>query len=876
MATIVAQELKKWKEFFSEKELDEYDITIANIILENYEELIESGGTAVGKRIKKMAELVLKRSLACDAELKEVLVNSSQQTNSIKRIKSLEVESFRGFATSRKFVLGKQYVLLYGPNGSGKTSFSEALECALLGSIEEADADHIKLATYIKNTSTKKGIIPVVRCQFEDGSENAAEENYDKYRFAFVEKNRITDFSHISGLNAKSQSERMAALFGLTEFTNFVKGFPKLFDEKYLSTSSQTEQAFMTQLAVKKSKQTELEISEKELNVLKDAAKILVDSLSKENKEITTLQQALNYYDNAETGILTLKIQNKDKLTSKGIDSGKFCDIKRCCKDAKQRLEDIASKRGELANKALEVNYKQLFESISKIEETEVCPACGTPIIQAKHNPFLYAKEKLAEFKEIDKIKKEIRDKAIECKNSIDELDALLNENKELTRLLEIGTPNLQKMATSDIEKCEETVKEWQELIRKILIQSENEVNEKIDSYNNEVSKKNATYLKEIEDLREKEKKLVALSTKLSEKEKVVNESKAFIDNFDKNSEATLLIIKKEKEQASYNAKMIESYKKVVADLYEYADKLPELIAQDLEEKIVDYYNTINQGDAEFEMLSNISLPYGESSQLMITFKDGSTTDALQVLSEGHIKILGLSILLAKAIKDHLNFIIFDDIVNAIDDEHRNGVANLLIKHNDFKDIQIILSTHGDQFIMKLKDRLGPSRCGKDSLIYKFLPADSLQERGVLVEYSDAKTPMEAAKKKYDSNELKDAASKCRQAMECVSYNLWGKITKTSKGELSVALRSPKAQPDLRSIVDALKEKCNKIPGMESITEKLGKITEQDNWRVLNKGTHFEDEQPEFDREDVKSVIDILTELDDEVRRLSIQESVVV
>ena len=104
-----------------------------------------------------------------------------------------------------------------------------------------------------------------------------------------------------------------------------------------------------------------------------------------------------------------------------------------------------------------------------------------------------------------------------------------------------------------------------------------------------------------------------------------------------------------------------------------------------MESKIVDYYNVINKGDADFEMLSSLNLPFGDSNKLTITFMDGSTSDALQVLSEGHIKILGLSILLAKAVKDNLNFIIFDDIVNAIDDEHRNGVANLIMVHEDFK-----------------------------------------------------------------------------------------------------------------------------------------------------------------------------------------------
>lgn len=62
---------------------------------------------------------------------------------------------------------------------------------------------------------------------------------------------------------------------------------------------------------------------------------------------------------------------------------------------------------------------------------------------------------------------------------------------------------------------------------------------------------------------------------------------------------------------------------------------------------------------------------------------------------------------------------------------------------------------------------------------------------------------------------------------------------------------------------------------MELITQKLEEIKQQDNWRVLNKGTHFEDEQPEFARDDVKTVIDILTELDTQVRDLKIQSTAV-
>lgn len=875
LANIIGQELKKWADALNIDELDKYDITVTNVILENYEQLQESGGTAAGRRLLKFAALINEKNGTCDNNLLEVSVGNTLQGNKIKRIKSLEVDSFRGFAMSRLFELNKQYVLLYGPNGSGKTSFSEALEYGLLGSIEEAEADNIKIATYIKNTSTKKGIAPVINCLYEDGSEGIASENYEAYRFAFVEKNRITSFSHISSFNSRTQSERMAALFGLSEFSDFVQGFSKSCDEKYLPITSSTEQSFKEQQAVRNAKSNELKNLQESLKQLQQSGQEIIVTLSKGKSDIKTLQQAIDYYDDIKTGVLTIKLQNIDKQTIKIVEAETYKEVKKLCNEVSKQISSINTERSKLADKALEVNYKNLYEAISTLVETDECPACGTSITKTVRNPYSYAKKKLHEYEEIDRIKQKIHNDASECKASIDELKLIFDDNEALVHLIFDRIPTLENVSINDIEKMEKAIKLWSDFAQNIIKLSDEDVLAKIDDYNDSTRKKNEAYSKEIEDLKEKEKALVLLSTQISEKQKAIGDSTSFIEEFDKNSADTLQKIKNEKERAEYNGKIIGAYQRVIDNLYSYAEKLPELIAQDLEDKIVDYYNVINCGDADFEMLSKISLPKGDSNKIVLSFRDGSSSDALQVLSEGHIKILGLSILLAKAQKDNLSFIIFDDIVNAIDDEHRNGVADLLMKHDDFKDVQIILSTHGDQFIMKLKDRLGSSKSSKDAVIYKFLPADSLSERGVIVEYSDARTPIEAARKKYDDNELKDAASKCRQAMESVSYNLWGKISSTSDGQISVAMRSPKSQPDLASIRDALIKKSKHIPGMESITQKLEEITQQDNWRVLNKGTHFEDEQPEFDRMDVKNVLDILTELDNQVRDLKIQDNAV-
>ena len=58
MTTIIGQELKKWRDSLKTDELDQYDITVVNIILNSYDELQEAGGTAGGKRVTKFADLV--------------------------------------------------------------------------------------------------------------------------------------------------------------------------------------------------------------------------------------------------------------------------------------------------------------------------------------------------------------------------------------------------------------------------------------------------------------------------------------------------------------------------------------------------------------------------------------------------------------------------------------------------------------------------------------------------------------------------------------------------------------------------------------------------------------------------------------------------
>lgn len=866
MSEIVGREVKRWSETLTE--LNEYDITLVNILLKHCEDLIEAGGTAGGKRANKIAEYIGEKQGVCDKTIETLSFGSEMNTKKIKKLNGLEVDSFRGFSVSRTFNLDKQYVFLYGPNGSGKSSFSEALEYSLLGVIEEADANKIKLSTYIKNTATKKGKKPTITCTYEDGSEDEAIIDYDAYRFAFVEKNRIADFSHISVLNSKNQSERIAALFGLSAFNEFVQGFTTNFDEKYLTTSSVTEKLFEEKKLSRDSKEKQLQESKDELNRIRD---LLVEEIAKlKKREITEVDSALDYLENPTTGILTVKIAERDKHYVTPIPVEHIESFINYILKLQKNLKIVNENRNKLSDMALQVNYKNLYEIISELEETTNCPACGTNLANAERNPYEYAKEQLKTFTEIELIQKKINDAAQNARENIREILDFISGNQEFFKLLQIKTDNMVSVELEDIRMYVDTVSKWFEFCEELKGFDKIVARNKIEEYNKAANKSNSEYDQQVAKLSAVRNALVTLKTQMNEKEQIIKRCQKEIKEFDEQSEDTIKKIHEEKRICEFNVKIIEAYNKIIGSLVNYNNELPRQIAQDLEQKIVDYYNTINHDDADFEKIEELILPDATSDKMYITFADGSTSEALQVLSEGHIKILGLSILLAKAVHDNLNFIIFDDIVNAIDDDHRNGVADLLMNHADFANTQIILSTHGDQFIFKLQDKLGQKRVKENAIVYKFIPADSLEERGVIVEYSDSKTPLMAAEDKYNKNETKDAASKCRQAMECISYNLWNLIAKSSDATISVGMRSPKSLPDLSSIVDGLIKKTGKIRGMEDINAELKSLKEPGNWRVLNKGTHYEDEQREFERADVKCVYDHLVKLDDMIRNVKI------
>lgn len=291
----------------------------------------------------------------------------------------------------------------------------------------------------------------------------------------------------------------------------------------------------------------------------------------------------------------------------------------------------------------------------------------------------------------------------------------------------------------------------------------------------------------------------------------------------------------------------------------------------DLGEIVVTLYNAFNRYDAQYEKLSAVRLPLSQNQRLEISFQNQPETfyDALHVLSEGHIRCIGLSILAAKNIKENCPLLIFDDPVNAIDDDHREAIRRTLFEDTLFDSKQIILACHGEEFFKDIQNLLPAERI-RQSKTLSFLPR--LDEQHIRVDFNCApRNYIIAAKMHFQKSEIRDALGKSRQALETLTKGkIWRYVNKYGDGNLSIKLRSSTAPIELRNLTEQLKSKIskadfgdpNKNAVLTPIDTLLGIKGGSREWRYLNKGTHEEADRAEFDRHTVNEIVDAVGQID--------------
>lgn len=871
--------IREFKKFLKEYqgEFSIYEKKLVKIILDNFKD-IEKKSNSYGIRAKYISKLINEFADSTNTEIILSEENKIERKNQIKSLSKLTVKNFRGFSNEQVFEFKTPYTFVYGPNGTGKTSFCEALEYTLLGTIYEAEAKRINPENYIKNAYTKKSEAPKLKAINYEDVEIDLEPKAQVSEFCFIERNRIDGFSRISANTPQAQQQRLATLLGLEDFNAFVINFNESLDN-YLDCEGENKKKLEKEEGkVKLYKENLKSIPEKRKNLQKENEELLsyypnVEFIEDLKKKImgTEEQEGLLKTNNKEINVLdNLKEENNPNIEM----------LLETIEILKNLINNRDKAENDLNSFKNEISLKDLYNAILKNEDNfdNVCPACESSLIVENKltvpvNPYTNANFKIKEFEtaiklenQIIEMDKSILEKVKLVKMKISETSGIsISINFKESKLIEELNIELHKLKTNAeiiefIKKLQYNVKVFYRFEEYLITNNINVTHAK----------------KNIEILHNKNKeihlhldKISTINTKKETIDKDEMNANKVIGEFNEQNKELIKRVKKEEEIVERNLQYSDAYKTFRRKIIEYNKKLPSVLSSNLNSKTLEFYNSINRFDHPNDLLEDIILPSNSSENIMLDFTNANNLNALHVLSEGHIRCLGLAILLAKNVEDDLPIIIFDDVVNAIDDEHRRGVIETILENKNIKNKQLIITTHGEEFIKQLEQNVSQKEHKEKVTRIDFLKKEDSQN--IVVKLGSSKNYLVIAKDRLEDGHYRESLASARRALENMSTKLWKKLGENYKVKLSISMSSPGSPPDARNVTEQLRKyiKKNNLSETEyykgvfdALSDLLG--TEENSslkWTYLNKGTHEED-RGEFDRTIIKEILDSLEDID--------------
>ncbi len=846
---------------------------IANLVLEHLDDLLPLTNQQ-GQRVKKMVALAQANWQTKNATIQPLNLNTIKTPAYVSQLKSMSVGPFRGFARQEIFDLSRRLVLIYGPNGTGKSSFCEALEYGLLGNVSDADSKRFRDQTeYLKNAHVNRFAAPIITFENEQGDESRLEANETAYRFCFVEKNRIDSFSRIAAQTPAKQTELISTLFGMESFVEFVRNFTPEMDAKYLDLSGVKSALLNLKRQGLSGAHQQIITNNLELPIIAREEQDLANqyregvTFSEMVCELNGDEQSPGLVQNLEDE-LQRPIATKSKLTS--------IALKNLMGSINSNITELTINRQKLTDESHLVSFKQLYDAVSKLQLSSTdnkCPACLTPLTQVVVDPYSYANNELQKLEYLAKLEKVVHELEQNIKQSIFDVSQVLNicleyspENNPLSNYQVINNTQATEAWWNTLFKLlEDGITPWQHLELQVnqLEAADNKL--VIDG---QVRAEKQAQLKRLQDF---SRQVTVLKTRRQTTEKAIADNQKLIYEFDIENALLIANVELEKIDVQNNKSIAESYKSFVSKLNTYSNSLPGRLVADLGVIVVNLYNSFNRNDLPSELLAFIKLPLLQNQKLEIAFQDQPEQffDALHVLSEGHIRCIGLAMLLAKNLKENCPLLIFDDPVNAIDDDHRESIRRTLFEDNYFSDKQILLTCHGEEFFKDIHNLLS-AEDAKQSQSFTFLPR--LDESHIRVDFNCApRNYIVAAREHINRSEIREALAKSRQALESLTKGkLWNYVSKYGDGNLSLKLRSSTSPIELHNLTEQLKSKIGKGDFSDQgknqvynpLETLLGLNGNSREWRYLNKGTHEEQDRAEFDRQTVQTIIDALEKID--------------
>ncbi|BBO19056.1 conserved hypothetical protein [Candidatus Brocadia pituitae] len=673
------------------------------------------------------------------------------------KLKSLEINGFRGIRKDICIDLDlSKSILIYGDNGSGKSSIADAFEWFYYDKIEHLSSEEIGT----------KGVSALRNIFLSDNEDAYVELNYsdskcDSRKRLFYKKSKLTsEYSNVSQnindyLNMSLKENLILRYKDLLRFILSTKAEKLEEISQIIGFSEVSKIKGVLKKAVNdlkkelKLKNFDYHINAKQAHIIEQIGQNITDDEQylgairelviplnlpievKDNSSIDTILGLLKKPEDKEAIALQLSYEKViENLSSFKVSFNSICTS---YKAFYEKCQQIAEDQEKFKKISLEPLLSQGLSILDKrLFEDDKCPLC----LQDKSRDELidelrkrieelsiFKKEKDAAEEEKNVIQRLIQGGLTEIENILKEKSLLLEENSALRR---------------EIEQIKGTILKALEKIKKASLSEVELINKPEDFISLDI-----TALQN------------SISALTSKKGKIITGKK---DDIIFTVYSKIISVRQ-----SYSE--IKSYQKALKILTQQQQSM-ELIYNEFvrrqREGLCSFLESISKDINDLYLFMNASenvseielIPLDEDEEfvgitLQFKFHGKPESPPHKYLSESHLNCLGICLFLAsvKAFNKLNKFIVLDDVISSFDTNHRARFARLLVEK--FNDYQIFLFTHEKDWFEIVSNIVK----GKNWLI-KMMCWDYDSGASIEEPLMDLKARIEAKMKNLDPSEL--------------------------------------------------------------------------------------------------------------------------
>lgn len=610
------------------------------------------------------------------------------------KINEINLKGIRGAKDTLKLPLNGKSVLLYGDNGTGKSSISDSLEWFFTDKVEHLSSLEIDLKEALRNAKIEASETSEVTLSFTNNKVDATKsiyykkaklvsefnntsEDFTKFYSDTKNENLILRFKNLTNFVDNTKTEKLkylSEIIGFSEVSKKKEVLQKCYNAIKSEITKQNFEGQKSNLQRILIEKIGASISQEQNFIDKLNEKIKLLNIGYEIKVIEDIDKVLAHLTNPENNKLNLELAFLE-------------NIQNSLTLLKSEIGFINSEYGnyylEFEKIALDVQsimqtfFKELLNSgknvITKYHKEDSCPLCLQP-------------------KNIEELQSEISKRLEEIEESSKKLNDF---NKSKTLVSEIA---LERAKRIDTLLLNPDINNKENEILKIEVQK---IKDKIGTFQiaSTIKVTSGEKISEPEKINLVESDF-DFQTKISEriiklKEALKNNSTILYNEISSSKEAFL------------NIRLIEKQKNILENQQNSLKIIYDEFIKKQKEGLENFISTFSGKINEFYQFMNPNEPFqeikivtiGEDDELnglTIEYKyEGNWVSPPQkYFSESHLNCFGLSFFLASVIafNRESKFVVLDDVISSFDSTHRKKFADLIIEK--FNDYQFIVLTH--------------------------------------------------------------------------------------------------------------------------------------------------------------------------------------